>query len=79
MRFAQFASAAGLGGAIASMVAAPVLGFYLDSCGHIYRYTFFMSSGLAVAGVLLLLATHAGFMSLGGPHAYEAPAGYRRE
>jgi MFS family permease len=73
MRFAQFASAAGLVGAIANMAIAPAIGIFLDSTHHAYRYTYHMGCAFAVLAVLLLLGVHSRFMNLGGPKAYVAP------
>lgn len=50
-RFAQFASAMGIIGAIANIVLPPILGTFLDHVGHQYRYSFFASALLALGAV----------------------------
>ena len=72
-RFAQFASAGGLIGSAASIVLPLLFGCVLDRSGHQYRYTFLMTSGMAFAGTILMIAVHARFMRLGGPERYVAP------
>ena len=71
--FAQFASAAGLVSATASIALPVLFGAALDWSGHQYRYTFLMSSGIAMVATVLMLAVHARFMRLGGPRHYVAP------
>ena len=71
--FAQFASAAGLVSSAASIVLPLLMGYALDLSGSQYRYTFLMSSGLAVVAVILMLSVHTRFMRLGGPKGYVAP------
>ena len=71
--FAQFGSAAGLMGSAASFGLVPLFGVALDLTGHQYRYTFLMSSGLAMVATVLMLVVHAKFMRLGGPEHYVAP------
>jgi MFS family permease len=72
-RFAQFASAAGLVSSAASIVLPLLFGYALDLSGSQYRYTFLMSSSLAVVAAILMLTVHTRFMRLGGPQAYVAP------
>jgi len=74
LRYAQFASAAGMAGAVASMIFAPVVGKYLDFTGHLYRLTFLMDGALAVFAVALLLMVYSKFIALGGDQAYVAPS-----
>jgi MFS family permease len=52
-KFAQFASASGIVGALGYMVLPPVIGLTLDHTGHVYRHTF------TVSGVLAALALAA--------------------
>ncbi len=73
LRYAQFASAAGLIASISNMVAAPVMGSYLDFCGHIYRYTLDVGFILSLFSVFLLIVTHSRFVKLGGHTSYVAP------
>jgi len=73
MRFAQFASAAGMIGAIANMVFAPSVGMLLDLSRHMYRLTYSIGFVLAVVAVFLLWEVQKQFLALGGPAAYVAP------
>lgn len=72
-KFAQFASAAGIPGALAFMVMNPVLGKYLDLNGHVYRHTFLWSGVIAVAALAALWVVWRKFQALGGPRAYTPP------
>lgn len=72
-KFAQFASANGIIGAIGFLVMPPLVGLLLDYTGHVYRYTFVIGAGLALAGLAALLVVHRKFMKLGGPKNYIAP------
>lgn len=74
LRFAQFASAAGLMASITNMVFAPVVGRVLDISGHNYRLTCDIGFVLGVIAVLLLTVVYRYFVKLGGMTAYEAPA-----
>jgi MFS family permease len=56
LRFGQFASAAGIVQAMATMAVGPITGQLLDWSGHNYRLTFYYASGLAAVGVVCLLA-----------------------
>jgi MFS family permease len=68
--FAQFGSAGGIIGSLCSIVSAPAVGFFLDRTGHVYRYTLFISSGLAAMALVTGLVLHAKFMARGGPKHY---------
>jgi len=72
-KFAQFASANGIIMGAGFLLMPPLVGLLLDFSGHVYRYTFLVSGGLAVAGFFVLLVAHGKFMKLGGPSAYVAP------
>jgi MFS family permease len=72
-KFAQFSSAGGLIGSAASIVLPLLFGAILDWTGSQYRYTFLMSSVLAMVAAVLMLIVHARFMRLGGPKGYLAP------
>ncbi|MEI8247207.1 MAG: MFS transporter [Lentisphaerota bacterium] len=72
-RFAQFNSALALLSAIGFTLAPAVIGMFLDSTGHIYRYTFFMGAGMAALGMLACMILYNKFMAMGGPARYQAP------
>ncbi len=72
-RFAQFASAAGVVGSLASMVFIPLMGTVIDQSGGRYSYTFFMGAILAAVALGAAWYVHAKFMKLGGPAKYQAP------
>lgn len=72
-RFAQFASAAGLVGALAGMVLAPSVGLLIDQSGRIYRYTFVIGCVLAVLALACSFFVYAKFQKLGGAENYVAP------
>lgn len=73
MKFAQFASAAGILIAATAAILPPVVGLILDASGHQYRLTFLMGGILASLGLVSLLVVHRKFMKLGGPKNYVAP------
>jgi len=75
--FAQFASAGGILGCTVGIFFGPFVGLILDHLGHVYRYTFFMSSLLTAAAFICGLILHAKFMALGGPDKYVAPQSAR--
>jgi len=72
-RFAQFASAAGIVGAVGSMTIGPAVGAVIDSTHNAYYYTFAIGSVLAAVALVLSFLVHAQFMRLGGPRGYVAP------
>lgn len=72
-RFAQFNSALALLMALSNILMAPAVGKLLDSTGHVYRYTFLISSALALMGLVSSLILYRKFMALGGPEGYQAP------
>lgn len=73
LKFAQFASAAGIISAFGYMLMPPLLGKYLDLSGHIYRHTFLFSGALGLAAFAVLLMVWRGFRRHGGPDHYQAP------
>lgn len=73
LKFAQFASAAGLLGAVCGGMLPPAMGLILDASGHNYRLTFLSSGILALAGLLGLTVVHHKFIRLGGPRHYVPP------
>lgn len=72
-QFAQFGSAVGTIGAFTSMITAPLVGMILDWTHHVYRYTYFISSGLTVLALLCGVVLYAKFRACGGPDRYIAP------
>lgn len=72
-RFAQFNSAMALMTALGGMILPPLIGRYLDVCGHVYRYTFFMGAVIAGMATIASLILYRRFVALGGTKAYEAP------
>lgn len=72
-RFAQFASAASLVGALTFMVAVPLVGLLLDLSGNIYRCTFAVGCALTVFALASLGVVYRKFLKLGGPAGYVAP------
>jgi len=71
--FAQFASAAGLVTAVATIAISPFFGVVLDVSGHHYRYTYLMSFILTILALFLMLIVYRLFLRLGGPNHYAAP------
>lgn len=72
-KFAEFASAAGLVGAVCSMAFPPALGFFIGEVVHSYRCVFLMGCLMAagsVGGYCMLLVK---FKQRGGDAAYVAP------
>lgn len=72
-RFAQFSSAAGIVGAIMSMVAAPLMGIVIDLDGGSYRHVFTASLLLVVVSFSVGCLVYRGFLRLGGDGGYVAP------
>ena len=73
LKFAQFASAAGLILALCNIAFGPLLGLLLDWLGHDYRYTFGMGCLVGLAALLVGIIVYRRFMALGGPQHYVAP------
>ena len=73
LKFAQFASAAGLVMAVVNVAAGPVLGLLLDWLGHDYRFTFGVGCLVGLLAVLVNLMVYRRFLALGGPRGYVAP------
>ncbi|MBC8038940.1 MAG: MFS transporter [Opitutaceae bacterium] len=69
-RFAQFVSAFGILGNVASMIMPLILGVALDWNGRHYPSTFVWSASLTTIALLGLLALHTQFMRRGGPKGY---------
>ena len=72
-RFAQFASAAGIVGAVGGMLIGPAVGAVIDATGNAYHHTFTIGSALACAALLLAVPVYIQFLKLGGPKGYVAP------
>ena len=73
VKFAQFASAAGIVSAFGYMVLPPLLGKYLDLNGHVYRHTFVLSGVLGALGLVAFLIVWRGFRRHGGIKNYTPP------
>ena len=73
VKFAQFASAAGIVGSLATIVMAPAMGTVIDLSGNIYRLTFFLGAILAALALCTALFVYGKFVKLGGPKNYVAP------
>jgi hypothetical protein len=72
-KFAQFASAAGILGAVGYMVVPPLIGQYLDRTGEVYRHTFLFSGVLGMLALFGYVIVWFHFKRLGGTKAYRAP------
>ena len=72
-KFGQYSSACSFVGATAGMLIPALVGIFLDATGNAYRFTYFISFGLAVAGLFSGLMLHHRFMKLGGHKHYVAP------
>ncbi len=72
-KFAQFASAAGIMGAMGFMLVPPALGWFLDRTGQVYRYTFLLGGVLAVIAAAAFVVVFYKFKQLGGDRGYQPP------
>jgi MFS family permease len=72
-KFAEYLSAAGIINCLCQIVIGPVLGVFLDSCGHVYSYVFFVGAGLTALCLWACVVVHRRFMKFGGPEHYVAP------
>ena len=72
-KFAQFASAAGIVGSLASSSLAPLMGLVIDHTGNTYRHTFAGGALLAILALSASVFVYRGFVKLGGPRNYTAP------
>ena len=72
-KFAQFASAAGIVGSLATMVIGPSMGAAIDATGNTYRYTYAMGGVLAAIALIAGWVVYRKFVRLGGPDGYVAP------
>jgi MFS family permease len=73
IKFAQFASAAGVVGSLATMLMAPLLGLLIDGTGNMFRLTFVLGAVLAAIALALAWFVYGKFKKLGGPKNYQAP------
>jgi maltose/moltooligosaccharide transporter len=72
-KFAQFASAAGILGALGYIIMPPAIGKFLDLTGHVYRHTFLLSGLIALPCAIAFIVVYRRFMRLGGPTGYTPP------
>jgi MFS family permease len=73
IKFAQFASAAGLIAALINIAFGPLLGALLDRLGRDYHYTFGIGGLLGLTAFVVGLAVYRRFNALGGTKNYVAP------
>jgi len=71
-KFAQFASAAGILGALGYVVLPPATGLWLDLTGHVYRHTFTASGLLALLALGAFAKVYHSYRALGGDTGYRA-------
>lgn len=69
-KFAQFASAAGILGALGYVVLPPATGLWLDLTGHVYRHTFTASGVLALLALGAFGKVYQHYRRLGGDAGY---------
>ena len=72
-RFAQFVSAFGILGSVASMIMPLVLGAALDWNGRHYQATFVWGAGLSAVALAGMAVLYVHFLRLGGPKGYTPP------
>lgn len=72
-RFAQFFSAQQLVLSAGVIIVPPLVGLMLDASGHVYRYTFLCSAGIATCGFVGLTILYRKFLALGGHENYQPP------
>ncbi len=72
-KYGQFASAAGIIGAVCFMILPPALGLFIQGMGHNYRYVFLLASLLAGLSAVAYVALWRNFNRQGGNRAYVAP------
>jgi MFS family permease len=73
LKFAQFASAAGIIGSLATIIIGPAMGVVLDASGKVYRYTFGLGGVLALLALVAAWVVYKQFVRFGGPDNYVAP------
>jgi MFS family permease len=72
-RFAQFASAGGIVGALAYMIIPAAIGFLIDISGNNYRITFLLNAGFTLVALILFALFFRAWKKHGGDSAYIAP------
>jgi hypothetical protein len=72
-KYAQFFSASSIFLSLANIILAPSIGWLIDATGRVYRLTFAVGGGLALAALICAWLVHGRFMKLGGPKGYVAP------
>lgn len=72
-KFAQFASAAGMLGALGGIIVGPAVGHVIDVTGKTYRHTFTIACALAALSLLISIYVYWQFQKLGGTRHYVAP------
>ena len=73
LKFAQFASAAGVIGCLWNIFIVPLAGLILNSVHQDYRYIFLLSSAQSCAGMVAMIVLYRAFLSRGGDEHYVAP------
>jgi len=73
LKFAQFASAAGLLGSVFGLLLPPLMGLIIDASGQNYRLTFVGGAIFSIISVLALLIVYHKFKQYGGPKNYVPP------
>lgn len=72
-KYASFASAAGIVGAVCYMILPPALGLFIQSMNHQYAYVFLLGSLIALASAASYVLLYLQFLRHGGDRAYVAP------
>jgi MFS family permease len=73
MKYAQFASAIGIGSALGVVIIGPACGWFVDFMGNNYRYIYLWAFVLIMLSLLSSLVVYREFCHHGGPSAYVAP------
>ncbi|MFA6286511.1 MAG: MFS transporter [Opitutaceae bacterium] len=73
LKYAQFASAAGIIGSVSTMAIGPAMGMAIDASGKVYRYTFVLGGFLSLVALIAAWVVYKQFVRLGGPKGYVAP------
>ncbi len=73
IKYAQFASAVAAAQAVFTIMIGPVLGGFLDTMHHEYRYVFAAGGLISGAAFVSGYVVYRRFMRYGGPRAYQPP------
>jgi len=73
LKFAQFASAAGVIVCLANILIGPLAGFILNMMDRDYRFIFLLSSAQAWLGLIVTLFLYRAFLARGGDKHYVPP------